>query len=278
MKGFELITFTTDFGAGGGYVASCEAVLVRLQPGVRVFHISHEVALGDVGAGALVLRRVAPLCPTAIHLAVVDPGVGTNRRPVAVTTVRGDVLVGPDNGLLPPAADALGGPTGAWLLDEARVRIAAGLGGPTSSTFHGRDLFAPAAALLSAAVDPAAYAAPMDPGTLVILPPAICRLTPDGALAEVIEIDRFGNVAVALSFDDFSPWEDTLRVDVEGDDLQAWDARLVRTYGDLRPGELGVYRDSWGHVALALNAASAAEVLSVRRGMVLRLTRSSPAP
>ncbi len=144
MNGLDIITFLSDFGRDGGYVAACEAVVARVQPHARVLHISHEVAVGDVAAGALILERVAPLCPPAVHLAVIDPGVGTERRPLALRTTRGDVLVGPDNGLLPRAADALGGLTGAWMLDPARVRSRAGLrGNCVSSTFHGRDLFAP---------------------------------------------------------------------------------------------------------------------------------------
>jgi len=276
MNGFDIITFLSDFGWSGGYVASCEAAVTRLQPHARVMHISHEVAVGDVAAGALILQRVAPLYPPAVHLAVIDPGVGTERLPLAVTTARGDALVGPDNGLLLPAADVLGGLTGAWMLTPERVLIRAGLsGGRVSATFHGRDIFAPVAALLSSAVDPAQYGAPMDPAALVRLPPAISQLTPQGALAEVIEIDRFGNVGLALRFEDFVPGDGRLSVDVEGEDLPEWSARVVQTYGDLGAGELGVFCDSWGQVALALNAASAAQLLSVERGMMVRLTRSA---
>ncbi|MFH0917431.1 MAG: SAM-dependent chlorinase/fluorinase [bacterium] len=276
MNRFDIITFLSDFGWNGGYVATCEAVVARVEPHARVLHISHEVAVGDVAAGSLTLQRVAPLYPPAVHLAVIDPGVGTGRRPLALTTTRGDVLVGPDNGLLPPAAEALGGLTEVWLLDPDRVRKRAGLpSGGVSSTFHGRDVFAPAAALFSAAVDPADYGTPVDPATLVRLPPPTWQVTPQGAVAEVIEIDRFGNVGLALRFDDFLPTEETLKVDVEGEGLPEWSARVVQTYGELRPGELGVVCDSWGQVALALNAASAAQLLSVGRGMIVRLTRSA---
>jgi S-adenosylmethionine hydrolase len=275
MKGLDIITFLSDFGRDGGYVAACEAVVASVQPQARVLHISHEVAVGDVAAGALILERVAPLCPSAVHLAVIDPGVGTERRPLVLRTTRGDVLVGPDNGLLPPAADALGGLSGAWMLDPSRVRSRAGLcGNCVSSTFHGRDLFAPAAALLSAAVDPNEYGSTVDSTTLVRLPPTTWQVTPREARAEVIEIDRFGNVGLALRFDDFFPREGTLIVDVEGEALPEWSARVVQTFGELGMGELGVFRDSWGQVALALNAASAAQLLSVERGMIVRLTRA----
>jgi S-adenosylmethionine hydrolase len=276
MNRLDLITFLSDFGWNGGYVAACEAIMTRVQPKARISHISHEVAVGDVAAGAAILGRVAPLYPPAVHLAVIDPGVGMDRRPLALVSSRGDVLVGPDNGLLMPAVDALGSLSEAWLLDPERVRTQAGLPAQeVSSTFHGRDVFAPAAALFSGIVDPADCGSAMDPTALVRLLPAAWRLTPDGAIAQVIEIDRFGNVELALRFDDFYPHEGSLTVEIEGEDLPEWDARVIRTYGELRPGELGVFRDSWGQVALALNGASAAELLSVERGMVVRLARAA---
>ncbi len=272
MKRSDMITFLSDFGWNGGYVAACEAVIARVHPLARVSHISHEVAVGDVAAGATILARVAPLYPLAVHLAVIDPGVGTDRRPVAIVADRGDVLVGPDNGLLVPAAEALGGSRGAWLLDPERVRTVADLPpAAVSSTFHGRDVFAPAAALFSRTTDPGACGLAVDPSTLVQLTPPVWRVLAEGATAEVVEIDRFGNVGLALPFDEFLPRTDTFTVEIEGEGLPEWTARVVRTYAELRPGELGLLRDSWGQVALALNGASAAELLCVQRGMTVRL-------
>jgi S-adenosylmethionine hydrolase len=279
MSGLDIITFISDSGWGGGYVAVCEAIVARVHPRARVFHISHEVPVGDVAVGALTLQRVAPLFPPAVHLGVVDPGVGTGRRPLALVTARGDALVGPDNGLLPAAADALGGLISVWQLDPLRVRTSAGL--PVegvSFTFHGRDVFAPAAAFLARTCEPAAIGSPLDPATLVRLEPPPAEVTEEGGVAQVIEVDRFGNVGLALRFSDLLPKEGLFAVEVVGDDLPAWNARVVRTYGELRPGELGVFCDSWGQVALALNSASAAELLSVARGTKIRLSavRDSP--
>lgn len=215
MNRLDLITFLSDFGWDGGYVAACEAMLTRIQPLARISHISHEVAVGDIAAGASILERVAPLYPSAAHLAVIDPGVGTERRPLVLVTDRGDALIGPDNGLLTPAADSLGGLREAWLLDPTRVRTEAGLpAGEISSTFHGRDVFAPAAALLAGGVNPIAYGVPIDPVALVRLPRPEWRSVPEGAIAQVIEIDRFGNVELALRFDDFSPREGPLLVEI----------------------------------------------------------------
>jgi S-adenosylmethionine hydrolase len=273
MTRLDIITFLSDSGWTGGYVAACEAIMARVRPEARVCHLSHEVAVGDIAAGALTLERVAPLFPPAVHLAVVDPGVGTARRPLALTTVRGDVLVGPDNGLLLGAAEALGGLRGSYQLDPPRVRAKAGLPvDKVSFTFHGRDIFAPAAALLAATGDPAAFSSLLDPAILVRLPRPVIEFAPEGAVAQVIEVDRFGNVGLALRFADLLPQEGAFVVEIVGEDLPEWDARVVRTYGELRPGELGIFCDSWGQVALALNAASAAQLLSVDRGMKVRLT------
>jgi len=272
MSGLKIITFLTDFGWAGGYVAVCEAIVTRVTPEARIFHISHDVPVGDIAAGALTLERIAPFFSPAVHLALVDPGVGTGRRPLALTTARGDVLVGPDNGLLLAAAGALGGLSAAWCLDVSLIREMAGLpADQLSSTFHGRDVFAPAAAVIAATADPAPLGSPLDPAVLVHLAPALVDLADEGATAQVIEIDRFGNVGLALRFADFAPQERRFLVEVVGEDLPEWTARVVRTYGDLGSGELGIFRDSWGQVALALKSASAAQLLSLDRGMLVHL-------
>jgi len=278
MKSLEMVTFMSDFGWCGGYVAACEATIARVCPSARLLHVTHEVPVGDVAAGALVLARVAPLYPEAVHLAVIDPGVGTARRPIALSAARGDFLVGPDNGLLIDAAASLGGATGAWALDVERVRARASLPHETvSTTFHARDLFAPASALLAAGADPASLGQPVDLASLVRLAPAPVQATDVGVSAPVIEIDRFGNVGLGLRFAELPAREDAgaeFLVEVAGDDVPEWSARVVSTYGDLLPGELGLIRDSWGQAALALNGASASEFLGVRQGVMVTLSPS----
>ena len=282
MNALENVTFTSDFGWCGGYVAACEATIVRIARGARVFHVSHELPVGDVAAAALVLARVAPLYPEAIHLAVVDPGVGTSRRPLALATARGDFLVGPDNGLLLDAGTALGGLIGGWTLDIGAVRSRAGLPAEgVSNTFHGRDLFAPAAALLSSGADPVSLGLPLDLHSLVRLAPIPAQPTNEGISAPVIEIDRFGNVGLGLPFSGLprdAGAQPTFLIEVAGDGAPEWTARVVQTYGDLAGGELGLIRDSWGQAALALNGASAAEFLGIKRGFVLKLTPTEEPP
>ena len=273
MRDYDLITFLTDFGWSGGYVAACEATLTLLRPAAKVMHISHEVAVGDVREGAAVLARVAPLCPVAVHLAVVDPGVGTDRRPLVLRAERGDLLIGPDNGLLVAALDALGGGSEAWVLDQGLVRTRAGLADDRAShTFHGRDLFAPAAAILSSGVPAGEISTRADLDSIARPLERIVRFDSSGVTTEVIEVDRFGNIGLALSYDKVGMSSPRMDVEVVGECVPQWSARRVYTYGDLAPGELGLYRDSWGQVALALNGASAAEVLGVQRGMLLRIS------
>ena len=279
MDGTGIITFLSDSGWGGGYVAVCEAMVARIRPQARIFHISHEIPVGDVGAASLVLGRIAPLYPPAVHVAIVGPGVQQGRRPLALSTSRGDHLVGPDNGVLLSAAEALGGLRGAWLLDPARVRAAAGLPGDNvSCPFHGRDVFAPAAALLASTADPSPFAGPMDTSSLVRLIPPLAEATPTSSVSEVIEVDRFGNVGLALRFCDLPPQLEHVHVEVVGEELPEWTARVVGNYGELQPGELGIFCDSWGQVALALNSASAAQVLLVERGMRVRLSPTEQPP
>jgi S-adenosyl-L-methionine hydrolase (adenosine-forming) len=268
----KIVTFLSDFGWSGGYVAACEAVVARVSPRARVLHLSHEVPVGDVAGGALVLARIAPLYPRAVHLAVVDPGVGTRRRPLLLEAARGDLLVGPDNGLLLDAAEALGGLTAAWELDAARVRSRAALPAQqVSTTFHGRDLFAPAAALLTVGVEPVSVADTLDAAALVRLASSRALWDADAVSASVIEIDRFGNVGLGLTFAELPSAEGRFAVGVMGDGLPEWIARVVSTYADLDPGELGLIRDSWGKAALTLNGASAAEFLSVKLGTIVTL-------
>ncbi len=269
------ITFLTDYGLGGGYVAACEAVIARLAPAARVLHLGHQVPLGSVWDAARILARVAPWGPVGVHLAVVDPGVGTSRRALAIETGRGDRLVGPDNGLLVSAADALGGAVAVWTLDADRVHARADHDRGLSHTFHGRDLFAPAAALLALGVPPADLGDPADPASLVPLRPPLLERSPLLVRTEVIEVDGFGNVGLSLPMSEYDFVCEALDVHVEGEAEEPWTARCVHTFSELRSGELGLMTDSWGQAQLALNGASAAELLGAELRTVVRLVPSA---
>jgi S-adenosylmethionine hydrolase len=262
MGRYEWISLTTDYGLSDGFVAACHGVIGRIAPAVRVIDVTHLVSPGDVPRGSAVLAQTAPHLPDAVHVAVVDPGVGTARRPVAVETERG-VLVGPDNGLLPDAADALGG-----------IRRAVALTNPAwhadtvSRTFHGRDIFAPAAARIALGADLADAGEPVDPTTLVRLPEPLVVIGDGVVEAEVLTVDRFGNVQLAAPGSALDRLGDTLRVG---------GMRAVRgaTFADAPAGGLVAYVDSAGRVALAINGGRAVVALSVSPGDVVIVSSAS---
>ncbi|HEX2031999.1 MAG TPA: SAM-dependent chlorinase/fluorinase, partial [Actinomycetota bacterium] len=186
------ILFLTDYGLDDEFVGVCHAVMARLAPEARVIDLTHGIPPQDVMAGALALSEAVPHAPPdAVYLGVVDPGVGTERRAVAVAA-GGALLVGPDNGLLLLAARALGGVERAVEIDAGRV-----VSGPVSATFHGRDVFAPAAARLAVSGDLRSLGGGVDPASLVSLEPDEPRVGPGRLTTTVLGIDRFGNVRLA---------------------------------------------------------------------------------
>jgi len=254
------VSFLTDFGLQDDFVGTCHGVIARIAPEARVIDITHGIQPGRVLQGALMLANTLAYMPEGVHLAVVDPGVGTDRRPLAVRAGRGDVLVGPDNGLLQKQESVLGG------VDEA-VALARSpwLLQPLSATFHGRDVFAPAAAHLAAGV-PAAEAGPeIDPATLVRLPDPVVTVGDGWIESEVVTVDRFGNVQLAAGGDVLAGLGPDLVIN------GAVRARRGATFGDVGPGDLLVFEDSAGRVAIAVNNGRAVVVLSVRPGDVVRV-------
>jgi S-adenosylmethionine hydrolase len=259
MAGYGWISLTTDYGISDGFVAACHGVIARLAPAVRVIDVSHMVAPGDVRRGSAVLAQTAPHLPDAVHVAVVDPGVGTARRAVAVRAARG-VLVGPDNGLLPDVADALGGVQLAVALTNTAWHA------PTvSRTFHGRDIFAPVGARLAAGAELSEAGEPIDPATLVRLPEPLVMIGDGVVEAEVLTVDRYGNVQLAAP---------GTALEGLGPALRVGGMRAVRggTFADAPAGTLLAYVDSAGRVALAINGGRAVVALSVSPGDIVTLS------
>lgn len=281
---YDWVSFTTDYGTADGFVAACKGVLGLHAPAVRVIDVTHQVPAQDVRRGAAVLAQTVPWLPPAVHLAVVDPGVGTDRRGVAVVTGRG-VLVGPDNGLLLPAADALGGVTAAFELADPAFHLPR-----VSTTFHGRDVFAPVTARLCRGLDPAALGPPVT--DLVRLPVPAVHTGPGSLRAEVLTVDGFGNVQLAagaadlaaaglapsggLFSADAAPGAGAaaepgaapepagpVEVVIGG---RAHPARMGRTFGDVDAGELIVIVDSEDLVGIAVNRGNAATRLGIEPG------------
>jgi S-adenosylmethionine hydrolase len=257
---YRCLGFLTDYGLEDGFVAVCHGVVTRIVPEARIVDVSHLIPAYDVRRGGRVLARAAPYLDPAVLLAVVDPEVGGDRRAVAVAT-ESSVLVGPDNGLLMPAADALGGVRRAVRLDREELFLE-----PVSATFHGRDVFAPVAAHLlgGAVLDEVGTA--IDPDSLARLdePRVLIRL--DGLEAEVVDVDHFGNLQLAAT------WRD-LDTDV-GEPLDVDGHRAVagRHFASVTAGDLVVYADSDGRVAVAVNGGNAARRLEVTRGATVRIS------
>ena len=269
-RGYDTISFLSDYGHDDEFVGVVHSVIAAIAPHVRVVDVTHGIAGCNVRAGGLALARAAQYLLPGVVLAVVDPGVGTARRAVAVEVGDGaSVLVGPDNGLLAPAVALVGGASRAVELarDEYRLDTRAELG----STFDGRDVFAPAAAHLCcgvplSALGPAIEVATLTPGML-----PVSQRDGDDLVAEVLWVDRFGNCQLNVDpaeVDEMAATGALLQVTV-GEDLRT--AERARAYADVPPGRVGLVTDSSGLVSLALPQRSAADELGLHEGSEVRL-------
>lgn len=266
------ITFLTDYGVTDDFAGVCRAVIARIAPGLQVIDISHGIGRHDVREAAAVLADALPYAPVGVHLAIVDPGVGGPRRAVAVRTDReGHLLVGPDNGLLPPAIDKLGGAAEAVDISRSPFRLE-----PPSATFHGRDLFAPVAAHLALGRELEEAGTPIDPGGLERQPASKPRLEQLRAFAHAERIDGFGNVSLDLCRIDLDghPLAGASRVSV-GSRKRRRTATRATSFEEVADGRFLFFEDSSGRMAIAVNRGDASEVLDLRVGDVVEL---EPAP
>jgi S-adenosylmethionine hydrolase len=261
--GSPVITFLSDYGLTDDFVGVCHAVIAGICPSAQVIDVTHGVPRGEVRAGALILRSALPYLPVGVHLAVVDPGVGSDRRGVAVRTADARFLVGPDNGLLSLAADRAGGVVEAVDISHSPFALPA-----VSATFHGRDVFAPVAARLAGGAALADAGEPCDPGGLVALELPVARVADGILVAHVLYVDRFGNVQLDVEEPAFDVGR-TLEVATASGRSER--ARYVRTFADAGAGELILYKDSYRRLALAVNQGDAADVLAVTPGDELRI-------
>ena len=255
------ILFLTDYGLEGEYVGLCHAVIARLAPDVRVIDVTHTIPRHGIRAGAIALQNAIRFGPQgAVWLAVVDPGVGTERRGVAVEAGDG-WLVGPDNGLLSLAWEPLGGIRRAVEIEHS---VAAWR---TSRTFHGRDVFAPAAARIAAGEDPSAFGEPIDPATLVALDPPAPTVRVEALVVEVVDVDRFGNLRLGATPADLTEAGLADRRELLA---RCGEHTVVvsrgETFADVADGEYVLLADSSGWLAIARNAGDAAAGLAATVG------------
>ncbi len=265
------VTFLTDFGLEDDFVGTCHGVIKRIAPDVQIIDITHGIHPGRILQGALALANALAYMPPGVHLAVVDPGVGTARRPLALRDREGRLYVGPDNGLLLPAVDRHGGVDVAHELANPEYALET-----VSRTFHGRDLFSPAAAHLAAGVPLAELGPPIASDALVRLEIPEPEIGQARMRATVLGVDRFGNVALNLTREhlDRAAVVPGMRVELaaRGD---RYFAVAARTFGDARAGDLILYEDSYRNVAVAVARGSAAELLGIDEGSELMISVDS---
>jgi len=262
------ISFLSDYGVSDEFVGVVHGVIATIAPGARVIDVTHGIPRHGVLAGALALERAISFLPAGVHLAVVDPEVGARRRAVALRTDGDQLLVGPDNGLLIPAAERLGGIAEAVEIGCSPWRLE-----PVSATFHGRDVFAPVTARLAMGEPLAGAGTPMDPGELVVLERTRAERAPDGSLrSRVVSVDAFGNAqldgdhedAAAIGLRTGAP----LRLEIDGSSV---DAVFARAFADVAPGSVLVYEDPSHALAVAVNCGSAVDVLGLGPGHEVRI-------
>lgn len=254
-----IITLLTDYGHDDDFVGVCHGVIRLISPETPIVDITHGIARYDVRRGALVLRNTLPYMPVGVHVAVVDPQVGSERRALVLRCRDGRLLVGPDNGLLSLAWEGSGGVGLAVDVTRSPHRLE-----PVSATFHGRDLFAPVAARLASGSEPAEAGEPIDPGTLVRVELPQPHLEDGTLVAHALTVDRFGNVGLNVSHDDLAgtgiSMGRTLEIESGG---ERYLAAYVVTFADVKPGELIVYEDAYKMLAVAINRGDAAGTLAL---------------
>jgi S-adenosylmethionine hydrolase len=259
---YDTVTFLSDFGLDDEFAGVVKAVVRDLAPHVTVVDLTHGIRPFDIRGGALALVRAIPYLPDGVVLAVVDPGVGTARRAVAIEVADGaGVAIGPDNGLLAPAVAVAGGAIRAVELTNEQYQLAA-----PGATFAGRDVFAPAAAHLCNGVDLAELGTAVDPAALTPGMVPLPRPEGGGIRAEVLWVDRYGNCQLNVGPDDLDDLDGASDVWAVTVDDERRAARTARSFGELGAGAVGLVLDSYGLYELALDQRSAAGELGLAVG------------
>ena len=258
------ITFLSDFGLKDDFVGTCHGVMKRIAPEAQIIDITHGIPPQAVLQGALVLANTVGFMPVGVHLAIVDPGVGGPRRPLVLRDEEDRLYVGPDNGLLLPAAGRAGIAAAHELAnpDYALETI--------SRTFHGRDLFSPAAAHLARGVPLEALGPPVDPESLVQLDVPQLVIADGSIVATLLYVDSFGNIALNLTRDDVEGLgiASGTRVEIELAGERYY-AVMARTFADARAGDVILYEDSYKNMSLAISRGS---MLHAAPGQEIRIT------
>lgn len=266
---FRFITFLSDYGLEDEFVGVCRGVMRRFAPDAEVLDIVHGLPPQDVRAGATALAQALPYMPEAVHLAVVDPGVGTKRRSVVIETEGGSPLVGPDNGLLWLGATALGGATAAYSIENIDL-----LPTEPSRTFHGRDIFAPIAGRLASGLDASEVGPPIAVEDLIQLGLQAPRVDDDHVHAIVNSIDHFGNLQLNVARQDLEGigvlLGDQLEVRIGG---RAYTVPWGQAFSEVPAGRLVLLEDAHRWISLAVNQGNARTTLEAGRADPVILAR-----
>jgi S-adenosyl-L-methionine hydrolase (adenosine-forming) len=268
--GMRPICFISDYGLTDVLVGSCKGVMMSIAPGSPIIDVTHTVPGFDIIRGAEALRHATRYMPeNSVYLAVVDPGDKTKRRALAAEVHSGAYLVGPDNGILLPAADALGGIVRAVQLTNPRYHVH-----PVSGAFHGRDVFSPVAAHLAAGANIGDLGEGVTAPSMVSLDfPGFRQESGGGVAAEIINIDRFGNARLSVMQEDLGfPYDTPLEIGVRDEVIEA---RYVETFGSAEDGDLVAVPDSHWRLSLAVNRGNAARALLLSVGEEVRLKPSA---
>lgn len=274
---FETVSFLSDYGTSDEFAGVVRAVIRDLAPHATVIDLTHDVPPFDVRAGSLALARCIGYVPSGVVLAVVDPGVATDRKAVAIEVAGGaGVLIGPDNGLLAPAVAMAGGAERAVELTNPEYQLEA-----AGATFAGRDVFAPAAAHICNGVDLAELGPEIDPGLLLPATVPLPREEGDSLVGEVLWVDRYGNCQLNVGPDDLPPhWADDLlvRFGSPAGEPSTRHARRATSFAELGAGAVGLVLDSYGMLALSLDRRSAADELGLGAGDSVTLSPLTDGP
>jgi S-adenosylmethionine hydrolase len=264
---FDTVSFLTDYGTADEFVGVVKSVIRDIAPHVGVVDLTHEIPPFDVRAGSLALARCIGYVPSGVVLGVVDPGVGTSRRAIAIEVAGGaGVVVGPDNGLLAPAVAMAGGAERAFELTNVEYQLEA-----AGTTFAGRDVFGPAAAHICNGVELAELGPEIDPVLLLPGTVPLSRLEGNDLVAEVLWVDRFGNAQLNIGPDDLPPtWGRALQLRIgaptDPSGISVRRSAVAANFAELIGGAVGLVLDSYGMLAVAMDQRSAADELGLAAG------------
>lgn len=261
----EFVSFLSDYGLEDEFVGVCHGVMLRIAPHLKIVDVHHNILRQDIRHGAIVLRQSIGYLPDSIHLAIVDPTVGSGRRAVAINSSAGAVFVGPDNGLLLPAAEQCGGVESACEITNEEIVL-----GPVSHTFQGRDVFAPATAHIANGTDLAELGPRVEPSALVRLQIPEAWVHDDHLHAQVLQLDRFGNLQMNFGrphLEEVGVTDGSLiEIRMEGHRLKVF---YGQSFSDVKSGEFILVEDSYQQLSLAVNKGDAAARLQAAPGSTI---------